>query len=144
MALAHRKHTGFFQRTVHHAGDVTGGKNPGIADALQLRVDLNKAVCVQGQSGLLQPGSTTGLCDPDDLVHSHALAVFGLQRLVRDLRDLACAVHDHLPLGQHSFKAAAHTGAVCGQYVRAAGEQVKAQLVRIAALHAQLAAQPVL
>ena len=50
----------------------------------------------------------------------------------------------HLSLGQHRFKAAAHACAVRGQYVRAAGEQVKTQLVRIAALHAQLAAQPVL
>ena len=109
-----------------------------------MRVDLNKAVCVQRQPGLLQPGGTAGLGDPDDLVHRHRLTVCRLQRFGRDLGDGPAAVQEHLPLGQHSFKTAAHARAVCGQYVRAAGEQVKAQLVRIAALHAQLAAQPVL
>ena len=143
-ALAHRKHTGFFKWPVHHVCNITSGKNPRIADALQMRVDLNKAVCVQRQPGLLQPGGTAGLGDPDDLVHRHRLTVCRLQRFGRDLGDGPAAVQEHLPLGQHSFKAAAHPCAVCGQYVRAAGEQVKAQLVRIAALHAQLAAQSVL
>ena len=142
--MPHCKHTGFFQWASNHAGNVAGRKHARISHALQLFIDLDEAALVQRQPGLLQPGCAAGLRDPDDFVHRHAPAVGGLQRLVRDLRDAAAAVRDHLPLGQNGCKAAPHAGAVRGQNLRAAGEEVKAQLVRVAAQRAQFAPQPVL
>ena len=116
-----------------HAGNVTGRKHQRVADALQLFVDLDKAAIVQRQAGLLQPRCSARLRDPDDLVHRQLLAVGGLQSVGRHLCHRAVAVRDHLALRQHVFKTAPHALAVRGQYLGTAGEQVKAQLVRVAA-----------
>ena len=92
----------------------------------------------------MQPLRAARAGDPHNFVRIYHLARCGEQPPGLHLRYRGIAVHLHLARCQHLVKAAAHASAVRGQYGGAAGEQVKGQLVRVAAYGLQHGAQTVL
>ena len=89
----------------------------------------------------MQPLGATGLSDPHDFVCGHGLACGGGERALAHLRHLGPGVQVHAPLGQHAGEVFAHPGVVRGHHLRPAGEEVKHQIVGVAAQGFQLGAQ---
>ena len=141
---ANGEYAGLFQRPVDPRCAVTGGEDERVGFGLQGVAHPDEAGRIQRQAGAGQPGGAAGLGDPDDFIGRHALAALGLQAVFSDLHDFGFDMQRDAALGQHVFESAPHGGVVRGQDARTGGEQVHAQLVRVAPLRAQFAAQAVL
>ena len=65
---------------INNVGNITGGKNVVVGFGLQSVAAADKATVVQCQTGLFQPGRSTGPGDPENFIQMNGLPRFGLQQ----------------------------------------------------------------
>ena len=140
----HREDAGLFQRVVNHGGAITRRKNDGVRFGPQGIPHPDKALFVQSQAGITQPGGPAGLRHPDDFIGRQHLARVGLQAPGRDLGHLGTAMHLHSPFRQYAIEGVTDPRIVGAQNPGISRKEMKMQCIRITAERHPFTTQAVL
>ena len=129
-AHAHRKYTGFFQRTRAKGGHIAAGKNTRVALALKKGINAHAAIGIERQTGGFQPTAAGRLRDPEHRigVHLFQCRCHGTQQLHTGGADSLhprTRMHLHAARLQGLHKARPHACAVRGQDLRRSRKQSK-------------------